>query len=252
MVLFPLGLVWFVVTLTLWTRPRHADGAAVVLDPGRRRPALVVNGVRGNLVVDTLPEALLAAWSARRPVRGRGLGGQGHGGRPRRDRLALLGPSQSQLQARVEALQASRDQAVDSAEAERRRIERDLHDGAQQRLVALAMDLGMARAKLETDPVAAATPWSARPTRRPSGPWPSCATWPAASTRRCWPTGAWTRPSPPWPPARPSRSGSRSPPGGCPTGRVGRLLRGRRGPHQRGQARRAAEIACASAATGTC
>ena len=69
--------------------------------------------------------------------------------------LALLGPSQHQLQARVEALQASRDRAVDSAEAERRRIERDLHDGAQQRLVALAMDLGMARAKLETDPAAA-------------------------------------------------------------------------------------------------
>ena len=38
--------------------------------------------------------------------------------------------------------------AVDSAEAERRRIERDLHDGAQQRLVALAMDLGRAREQL--------------------------------------------------------------------------------------------------------
>jgi signal transduction histidine kinase len=69
--------------------------------------------------------------------------------------LALLGPSDSQLRARVEALQASRDRAVEGAEAERRRIERDLHDGAQQRLVALAMDLGMARAKLETDPAAA-------------------------------------------------------------------------------------------------
>jgi signal transduction histidine kinase len=69
--------------------------------------------------------------------------------------LALLGPSEQQLQARVVALAASRDRAVDSAEAERRRIERDLHDGAQQRLVALAMDLGMARAKLESDPAAA-------------------------------------------------------------------------------------------------
>jgi signal transduction histidine kinase len=44
---------------------------------------------------------------------------------------------------------------VDAAEDERRRIERDLHDGAQQRLVALAMDLGMAREKLRTDPQAA-------------------------------------------------------------------------------------------------
>ena len=45
---------------------------------------------------------------------------------------------------------------VDAAEAERRRIERDLHDGAQQRLVALAMDLGMAKEKLASDPEAAA------------------------------------------------------------------------------------------------
>jgi signal transduction histidine kinase len=42
--------------------------------------------------------------------------------------------------------------AVGSAEAERRRIERDLHDGAQQRLVALAMDLGMARERFDDDP----------------------------------------------------------------------------------------------------
>jgi signal transduction histidine kinase len=39
--------------------------------------------------------------------------------------------------------------------AERRRIERDLHDGAQQRLTALAIDLGRARAKLDTDPAGA-------------------------------------------------------------------------------------------------
>jgi signal transduction histidine kinase len=41
---------------------------------------------------------------------------------------------------------------VDAAEAERRRIERDLHDGAQQRLVAVAMTLGRARNKLDNDP----------------------------------------------------------------------------------------------------
>jgi signal transduction histidine kinase len=45
----------------------------------------------------------------------------------------------------------SRTAAVDSAEAERRRIERDLHDGAQQRLVSLAMDLGQAAEKFDTD-----------------------------------------------------------------------------------------------------
>ena len=56
------------------------------------------------------------------------------------------------LEARVSELETSRSAAVDSAEVERRRIERDLHDGAQQRLVALAMDLGVARQRLEHDP----------------------------------------------------------------------------------------------------
>jgi signal transduction histidine kinase len=52
-------------------------------------------------------------------------------------------------------LTASRSRAVQAALAERRRIERDLHDGAQQRLVSLAMELGMAKEKLAEDPEAA-------------------------------------------------------------------------------------------------
>jgi signal transduction histidine kinase len=65
----------------------------------------------------------------------------------------LLGPSQDlALVQQVSRLETSRTAAVDSAEAERRRIERDLHDGAQQRLVALAAGLGAAREKLDTDP----------------------------------------------------------------------------------------------------
>ena len=59
---------------------------------------------------------------------------------------ALLGPSR--LQRRVVDLTESRAGVVDAADAERRRIERDLHDGAQQRLVSLAMNLGLARAGL--------------------------------------------------------------------------------------------------------
>ena len=67
---------------------------------------------------------------------------------------ALLGPSAEQEHvAQVTQLETSRVAAVDSAEAERRRIERDLHDGAQQRLVALAANLGAAREKLEHDDV---------------------------------------------------------------------------------------------------
>jgi signal transduction histidine kinase len=67
----------------------------------------------------------------------------------------LLGP-RSDLAARVTELELSRDRVVDAAEAERRRIERDLHDGAQQRLVALAMDLGRAKARFADDIDAAA------------------------------------------------------------------------------------------------
>jgi len=64
---------------------------------------------------------------------------------------ALLGPSRAEeLEHRVEHLTQTRAGVVDAADAERRRLERDLHDGTQQRLVSLAMNLGMARAQAET------------------------------------------------------------------------------------------------------
>ena len=62
---------------------------------------------------------------------------------------ALLGRGVTEeLRERVGQLETTRQRVVDSAEDERKRIERDLHDGAQQRLVALAMALGRAKAKL--------------------------------------------------------------------------------------------------------
>jgi signal transduction histidine kinase len=65
----------------------------------------------------------------------------------------MLAPNErGELQARVSTLADSRSRMVSAAEAERRRIERDLHDGAQQRLVALAMALGRAKSRMETDP----------------------------------------------------------------------------------------------------
>ncbi|MGD0704013.1 MAG: histidine kinase [Trebonia sp.] len=64
---------------------------------------------------------------------------------------ALLGPSRAEeLEHRVEELAETRAGAVDAADAERRRLERDLHDGTQQRLVSLAINLGMARAQATT------------------------------------------------------------------------------------------------------
>ncbi|MDA5285893.1 sensor histidine kinase [Streptomyces sp. Isolate_45] len=68
--------------------------------------------------------------------------------------VGLLGPSR--LDSRVTELEADRGVVVDTAAADLRRIERDLHDGAQARLVALAMDLGLAKEKLAEDPRAAA------------------------------------------------------------------------------------------------
>jgi signal transduction histidine kinase len=64
---------------------------------------------------------------------------------------ALLGPSRAaELEHRVERLTKTRAGAVDAADAERRRLERNLHDGTQQRLVSLAMNLGMAKAQAST------------------------------------------------------------------------------------------------------
>ncbi|MFF3769585.1 sensor histidine kinase [Streptomyces sp. NPDC002232] len=67
----------------------------------------------------------------------------------------LLSPS-DELERRIAELESDRGVVVDTAAADLRRIERDLHDGAQARLVALAMGLGLAKEKLLEDPEAAA------------------------------------------------------------------------------------------------
>lgn len=66
---------------------------------------------------------------------------------------SLIGPTRgAQLTQRVERLYETRHDAVDSSAAELRRIERDLHDGAQARLVAMGMSLGTVEALIERDP----------------------------------------------------------------------------------------------------
>jgi signal transduction histidine kinase len=105
-------------------------------------------GATAGLGATILLAALLAAamlrlapWVARSVAEADEAGGR-----------ALLGPSRSEeLVLRVEALARSRTEVVAATDAERRRIERDLHDGAQRRLVSLAMQLGMARAGLGDD-----------------------------------------------------------------------------------------------------
>src|SRR5919201_1191175 len=62
---------------------------------------------------------------------------------------------QADLRMRLEDLRASRARIVDAADEERRRLERNLHDGTQQRLVSVSMALGLAESKLGSEPQAA-------------------------------------------------------------------------------------------------
>jgi signal transduction histidine kinase len=69
---------------------------------------------------------------------------------------ALLGPSGTvELRERVTELSGQREQILDAVAGERRRIERNLHDGVQQQLVALGIDISRAQARLDTDPAGA-------------------------------------------------------------------------------------------------
>jgi signal transduction histidine kinase len=68
--------------------------------------------------------------------------------------LLCISPSEA-LRRDNERLRGSRSAAIELEASELRRIERDLHDGAQQRLVMLAIDLSLAEDKIETDPAAA-------------------------------------------------------------------------------------------------
>ncbi|MFH8748710.1 sensor histidine kinase [Streptomyces rimosus] len=93
--------------------------------------------------------SLIVAWPAL-PWIARGLSNA--------DRMmvrGLLSPS-DELERRIAELKMDRATVSDTATADLRRIERDLHDGAQARLVALAMGLGLAKEKLLEDPDAAA------------------------------------------------------------------------------------------------
>src|SRR5688572_1050370 len=80
---------------------------------------------------------------------------------PMRPQVRFPGESPEQRRARalrdrVDDLRGARERILAAADAERRRIERDLHDGAQQRMVAVAVTLGLAEQRFKTDPEAAA------------------------------------------------------------------------------------------------
>ena len=134
--------------LAYWVPERggyvDADGRAVELPSGdRRRTCTVVEGEEGP-VAAIIHDGSLA--QDREIVRAAGAAAA----------LALENERlDAELRAKVEELRESRARIVESGDAERRRLERDLHDGAQQRLVSLALNLRLARAKLRVDPAAA-------------------------------------------------------------------------------------------------
>jgi signal transduction histidine kinase len=146
LLLLPVGLVGFTVAVVVWCwslwcltfplwfkiTPAAADFGDFTLDTWWWALLVVTVGVA------TLPitVALLRGTAA------------GTGALAR----LLLGSDTEELEERVEVLTETRAGAVDAAAAELERIERDLHDGAQARLVALAMDLGMAEERFERDP----------------------------------------------------------------------------------------------------
>jgi signal transduction histidine kinase len=155
LLMLPLGVIEFSLTVALWSTVLatvflpfylHTLPATWQVDFGDGNVWLIDSFVKA-LPVSVL--GLLLGVIAYRLLK---VMASGHAGFAR----AMLGPSRnSVLSAETQRLSASRARGVEAAEAERRRIERDLHDGAQQRLVSVAMGLGRARSKMETDPDAA-------------------------------------------------------------------------------------------------
>ncbi len=142
-----LGLVWTVVVVGLWAGALVLVTAPVWASlgtgPGTSVPLAWLSGPVGATVAVVaglllVPAALLAASGCARADTALA-------------RLLLGASAVAALDRRVQTLTLTRQAAVDAADAERRRIERDLHDGAQQRLVALAVTLGMASSALEDD-----------------------------------------------------------------------------------------------------
>jgi signal transduction histidine kinase len=148
----PVSIVAYVVIVILWSSalamtalpayvtalPGHSAEFGL-FSVGRGAPTIAVCLIGLGLLVVVAPWATVAFGALDRYL----------------VRRLLAPPRDTLLAAQLTRVESSRAAAVESAESERRRIERDLHDGAQQRLVKLGMDLGMANERFDEDPVAA-------------------------------------------------------------------------------------------------
>ncbi|TWH25099.1 signal transduction histidine kinase [Rhodococcus rhodochrous J45] len=101
-------------------------------------PLYRILGVLVSLALFPIAAYIVAVWAAGRAEIAR----------------AMLSPRDAELDRRLEEVTLSRSALTEAFDAERRRIERDLHDGAQQRLVALSMSLGIAKLDLPADSAA--------------------------------------------------------------------------------------------------
>jgi signal transduction histidine kinase len=146
------SVVNFTVAVTAWAVPIWAitlpiyalrwQGAAPEIWPGERLDTwheVIPTAVAGLVLLPLVPWIIRGFAGADAAAAGWGLS-----------------PSKTEaLEERLDELRQTQARSVDIAIADRRQIERDLHDGAQQRLLSLGMDLGMALEKFETDPDAA-------------------------------------------------------------------------------------------------
>jgi len=152
---FPLAVLEFFVVIALWslalsllTMPLWYDAIAGATLPdylgvlaGRDGPVVALRPTIGAVLLPVAASVSQLVMALHRAVA-----------------TGLLCTSESrELRRQVETLKESRSAVLDVEATELRRIERDLHDGAQQRLVMLTMDLGMASEKIGSDPEAART-----------------------------------------------------------------------------------------------
>ena len=152
---FPLAIIEFTVAITLWSIAvsfvvvpplallAKAAGAHFAMSAGGLNPYV------GGVVVFVVGLVLL-------PVAASATRGMAILHRYVVEGLLCISPAEA-LQRENSRLRESRSAAVELEASELRRIERDLHDGAQQRLVMLAIDLSLAEGKVDEDPAAAKT-----------------------------------------------------------------------------------------------
>ncbi|OKI17479.1 histidine kinase [Nocardiopsis sp. TSRI0078] len=143
--LAPLSFVFMMVLGALFTSAMVMAVGPVLVGPGGEAE-VALGPTTITTQAEAVPYMLLSPVVLAVLLYASGVLAQGHAVIAR---ALLVGPPKDELRAELSQVTESRARLVSAFEYERRRIERDLHDGAQQRLVALSMDLGLARLDME-------------------------------------------------------------------------------------------------------